>query len=163
MSPALIWLLAGAVLVGAEMVSGELFMLMLGGGALAAAGGAVLGLGVLGSAVVFAVVSVALLLAVRPVVRRRLEAGMAPLETHHATMVGRSAEVVARVDGEGGRVRIAGELWSARSMDGHEVLEEGSTATVLDVSGAVALVTLRDALPDGSPPDDALPDDAGGR
>lgn len=147
MSPALIWLLAGAVLVGVELVSGELFLLMLGGGALAAAGGAALGLGLLGSAVVFAVVSVALLLAVRPVVRRRLLASTTPLETHHGTMVGREAEVVHRVDGENGRVRIAGELWSARSMDGHEVIEEGSTATVLEVSGAVALVTGRGELP----------------
>lgn len=147
MSPALIWLLAGAVLVGAELVSGELFLLMLGGGALAAAGGVALGLGLVGSAVVFAVVSVALLLAVRPIVRRRLESGLTPLQTHHGTMVGRDAEVVHRVDGENGRVRISGELWSARSMDGQEVIEEGSTATVLEVSGAVALVTGRGELP----------------
>lgn len=150
MSPALIWLLAGAVLVGTEVVSGELFLLMLGGGALAAAGGAALGLGFLGSAVVFAVASVALLLAVRPIVRRKLDASLRPLQTHHGTMVGRSAEVIARVDGARGQVRIAGELWSARSMDGHEVIEEGSTATVLEVSGAVALVTGQGALP-GAP------------
>ena len=156
MTPALIWLIAGVVLIGAEVVSGELFLLMLGGGALAAAGSAALGLGLLGTAAVFAVVSVALLLAVRPIVRRRLEAGLAPLETHHATMVGRDAEVVHRVDGEAGRVRIAGELWSARSMDGHEVIEEGATATVLGVSGAVALVTGRGELP-GAGTSDTVP------
>lgn len=148
MTPALIWLLAGVVLIGAEAVSGELFLLMLGGGALAAAGGVALGLvGFFGAAVVFAVVSVALLLAVRPIVRRRLEAALPPLDTHHATMVGRDAEVVLRVNGETGRVRIAGELWSARSMDGHEVIEEGAVATVLEVAGAVALVTGRGELP----------------
>lgn len=147
MSPGLIWLLAGVVLVGAEAISGELFLLMLGGGALAAAGGAALGLGWLGSAVVFAVVSVALLLAVRPVIRRRIEASMPALDTHHRTMAGRPAEVVERVDGESGRVRIAGELWSARSLDGHEVIEAGVTATVMEVTGAVALVTGRGELP----------------
>ncbi|RZT86312.1 membrane protein implicated in regulation of membrane protease activity [Pseudonocardia sediminis] len=147
MTPALIWLLAGVVLIGAEAVSGELFLLMLGGGAIAAAGGVALGLGFFGAAVVFAVVSVALLLAVRPIVRRRLESSMTPLETHHGTMVGRDAEVVHRVDGETGRVKIAGELWSARSKDGHEVIEEGSIATVLEVSGAIALVTGRGELP----------------
>lgn len=147
MSPALIWLLAGVVLVGVELVSGELFLLMLGGGALAAAGGAALGLGWLGSAVVFAVVSVALLLAARPAIRRRMLANLPVLDTHHRTMAGRSAEVVERVDGDGGRVRIAGELWSARSLDGHEVIEAGTTATVMEVTGAVALVTGRDELP----------------
>lgn len=148
MTPALIWLLAGVVLIGTEAVSGELFLLMLGGGALAAAGGTALGLGFFGAAVVFAVVSVALLLAVRPIVRRRLDAGLTPLETHHTTMVGRDAEVVHRVDGETGRVRIAGELWSARSKDGSEVIEEGAVATVLEVAGAIALVTGRGELPD---------------
>lgn len=148
MTPALIWLLAGVVLIGAEAVSGELFLLMLGGGALAAAGGTALGLvGFFGAAVVFAVASVALLLAVRPIVRRRLDASLTPLETHHGTMVGRDAEVVHRVDGETGRVRIAGELWSARSKDGHEVIEEGAVATVLEVTGAIALVTGRGELP----------------
>jgi membrane protein implicated in regulation of membrane protease activity len=147
MSPGLIWLLAGVVLVGVELVSGELFLLMLGGGALAAAGGAALGLDWFGSAVVFAVVSVALLLAVRPIIRRRMEANLPALDTHHRTMTGRSAEVVERVDGDGGRVRIAGELWSARSLDGHEVIEAGTTATVMRVTGAVALVTGRDELP----------------
>ena len=148
MSSGLIWLLAGVVLIGAETVSGELFLLMLGGGALAAAGGASLGLGWLGSAVVFAVVSVALLLAVRPTVRRRMEARLPSLDTHHRTMTGRSAEVVERVDGGSGRVRIAGELWSARSLDGQEVIEAGATATVMEVSGAVALVTGRGEVPE---------------
>ena len=105
--------------------------------------GAALGLGWLGSAVVFAIVSVALLLVARPILRRRMEAALPSLDTHHRTMAGRSAEVVERVDGESGRVRIAGELWSARSLDGHEVIEAGATATVMEVTGAVALVTGR--------------------
>jgi membrane protein implicated in regulation of membrane protease activity len=59
---------------------------------------------------------------------------------HSKALVGRSALVVARVDGNGGRVKIGGDLWSARALDGHEVLEEGTTATVMDISGATALV-----------------------
>ena len=53
------------------------------------------------------------------------------------------------MEGAGGRVRISGELWSARSLDGHEVIEAGATATVMEVTGAVALVTGRDELPPG--------------
>ncbi|MBC3192139.1 NfeD family protein [Pseudonocardia sp. C8] len=147
MTPALIWLLVGVALVGAELVSGELFLVMLGGGALAAAGGAALGLGALGSAGLFAVVSVLLLLAVRPAAKRKLQERMGSLERHQDRFVGAAAEVVRRVDGTGGQVRIGKELWSARSLDGHEVLEEGSTATVLQVTGAAVLVTGRGELP----------------
>lgn len=147
MTPALLWLLVGVVLIGAEVVSGELFLVMLGGGALAAAGGAVLGLGLLPSAGLFAVVSVLLLLAVRPAAKRKLQERMGSLERHQDRFVGASAEVVQRVDGEGGQVRIGKELWSARSMDGHEVLEVGTDATVLQVTGAAVLVTGRGELP----------------
>lgn len=147
MTPALIWLLLGVGLIGAEVVSGELFLVMLGGGALAAAGGAALGLGLGPSAGVFAVVSVLLLLAVRPVAKRKLQERMGPLERHQDRFVGAAAQVVQRVDGERGQVRIGKELWSARSMDGHEVLEEGSTATVLEITAAAVLVTGRGELP----------------
>ena len=34
-----------------------------------------------------------------------------------------------------------------RDRDGHEVIEQGSVATVMQVSGAVALVTGTDELP----------------
>ncbi|ALE73675.1 MULTISPECIES: NfeD family protein [unclassified Pseudonocardia] len=147
MTPALIWLLVGVVLVGAEFVSGELFLVMLGGGALAAAGGAALGLGLLPSAGLFAIVSVLLLLAVRPVAKRKLQERMGSLERHQDRFVGSAAEVVQRVDGEGGQVRIGKEVWSARSMDGREVLEAGTTVTVLQVTGAAVLVTGRGELP----------------
>lgn len=147
MTPALIWLLVGAVLVGAEFVSGELFLVMLGGGALAAAGGAALGLGLLPSAGLFAIVSVLLLLAARPAAKRKLQERMESLERHQDRFVGAPAQVVQRVDGTGGQVRIGRELWSARSLDGEEVLEEGSTATVLQVTGAAVLVTGRGELP----------------
>lgn len=147
MTPALVWLLVAAVLIGVEFVSGELFLVMLGGGALAAAGGAALGLGVLGSAGVFAVVSVLLLLAVRPAAKRKLQERMGALERHQDRFVGAAAEVVERVDGERGRVRIGHEVWSARSFDGAEVLEQGATATVLQVTGAAVLVTGRGELP----------------
>ncbi|OLL72183.1 putative activity regulator of membrane protease YbbK [Pseudonocardia sp. Ae168_Ps1] len=147
MTPALIWLLVGVVLVGAEFVSGELFLVMLGGGALAAAGGAALGLGLLPSAGLFAIVSVLLLLAVRPVAKRKLQERMGSLERHQDRFVGSAAEVVQRVDGEGGQVRIGKEVWSARAMDGREVLEAGTTVTVLQVTGAAVLVTGRGELP----------------
>lgn len=147
MEPALIWLLVGLVLIGSELVSGELFLVMLGGGALAAAAGAALGLTLLPAAGLGGAVAVLLLLAVRPPAKRRLDAHLGTLERHQDRFVGAAAEVVQRVDGERGQVRIGRELWSARSMDGVEVLEAGSTVTILQVTGAAVLVTGRGELP----------------
>jgi len=62
----------------------------------------------------------------------------APL--HTGALVGRGAVTVSRVDGHGGQVRIGGELWSARALDDHDVIEEGTPVTVMQISGATALV-----------------------
>jgi len=44
------------------------------------------------------------------------------------------------VDGAGGRVRIGGEEWSARSYLGDQVLVEGQTVDIVQIEGATALV-----------------------
>jgi membrane protein implicated in regulation of membrane protease activity len=138
MTAAAIWLIAGLALVAAEVLSGDFVLLMLAGAALTAAGASLFGLGLLGGTLVFAVASVLLLVGVRPVLRRRLHREATPM--HHEALVGGTAVVVARVDGQSGRVRIGGELWSARSFDGVQVIEAGQRATVVSISGATALV-----------------------
>lgn len=142
MWPAALWLIAGVLLVAAELLSGQFVLLMLGGGALVAAGVSFLVPDApLVGGVTFAVAAVALLLAARPALRHRLERGISdqpPLHTR--ALVGRGAVVVARVDGNGGQVRIGGELWSARALDDHDVIEAGTAVTVMQISGATALV-----------------------
>jgi membrane protein implicated in regulation of membrane protease activity len=142
MWPAALWLIVGVLLVAAELLSGQFVLLMLGGGALAAAGASFLvpDTPVVGG-VTFAIAAVLLLFAARPALRHRLERGLsdqAPL--HSRALVGRGAVVVTRVDGHGGQVRIGGELWSARALDDHDVIEEGTAVTVMQISGATALV-----------------------
>ncbi len=139
MTAAVLWLVAGLVLLGAEVLTGTFVLLMLGGGALAAAAASLLGLGLVGSAVVFAVASV-LLLAGRSPLRRRLEHGVPHTPTRAEALVGGSATVLARVDGHGGRVRIGDDEWSARAFDGAQVIEAGERVTVVRISGATALV-----------------------
>jgi membrane protein implicated in regulation of membrane protease activity len=144
MSAAVIWLIAGVVLVVAEVLSGEFVLLMLGGGALAAGGASLLGGGPVVGGVVFAVASVLLLFAVRPALRRRLERGVDPAVMHHQALLGATAIVLARVDGQGGRIKIDGDVWSARSSDGQTVIEPGARVTVLAISGATAVVVAQD-------------------
>ena len=142
MWPAVLWLIAGVALIAGELLSGQFVLLMLGGAALVA-GGASFAIpdAPLVGAVTFALAAVLLLFAARPALRRRLDQGMpqdAPL--HSRALVGRGAVVVQRVDGHGGQVRIGGDLWSARTLDDHDVIEEGTAVTVMQISGATALV-----------------------
>jgi membrane protein implicated in regulation of membrane protease activity len=139
MTPAVLWLVAGLVLLGAEVLTGTFVLLMLGGGALVAALAALLGLGLPGSAAVFAVASV-LLLTGRSPLRRRIERGTPHTPSRAEALVGGSATVVARVDGHGGRIRIGDDEWSARAFDGAQVIEAGERVTVVRISGATALV-----------------------
>jgi membrane protein implicated in regulation of membrane protease activity len=139
MTAPLVWLVVGLVLVAAELVSGEFVLLMLGGGALVAAGASLVVSPAI-SAVVFGVASVVLLLGLRPALRRRLDRSVPHTPTRSEALVGGSATVVARVDGHGGRVRIGDDEWSARSYDETQVIEPGERVTVVRISGATALV-----------------------
>jgi membrane protein implicated in regulation of membrane protease activity len=141
MTAAVLWLVAGLVLLGAEVVTGTFVLLMLGGGALVAALAAGLGLGPVSSAAVFAVASV-LLLAGRSPLRRRLERTVPHTPSRAEALVGGSATVLTRVDGHGGRIRIGDDEWSARAFDGAQVIEAGERVTVVRISGATALVLV---------------------
>ena len=64
------------------------------------------------------------------------------LRTGGAALVGKRAVVLERIaNHEGvGRVRIDGEVWTARSLDDDQVIEPGTTVEVVDIKGATALV-----------------------
>jgi membrane protein implicated in regulation of membrane protease activity len=44
------------------------------------------------------------------------------------------------VDAHGGRVKLGGEIWTARSYDEEQVLEPGQSVDVIEIKGATALV-----------------------
>ncbi|MET4667151.1 membrane protein implicated in regulation of membrane protease activity [Streptomyces sp. PvR018] len=109
-------------------------------GALAASVVAALGGGIVAQVLVFVGVSVALLVVVRPIAARH-RAG----QTGHASGIdalkGRQAVVLERVSaGGGGRIKLAGEVWSARSLDEDQVFEPGRQVDVVDIDGATAVV-----------------------
>jgi membrane protein implicated in regulation of membrane protease activity len=55
--------------------------------------------------------------------------------------VGTRGVVLERVDGDGGQIKLAGEVWTARSYDEDEVIEAGARVEVLQIQGATALVS----------------------
>jgi membrane protein implicated in regulation of membrane protease activity len=137
--PATWWLLAALALALAEVFTTFLVFGMLAVGAGAAALAAYLGLGIVGQAAIFATTSLALSLFVRPIARRHLR--MPPeARTGVDALIGQPAIVVERVDDDGGRVRLPGEIWSARTYVRTQVLEPGATVDVVEIKGATALV-----------------------
>jgi membrane protein implicated in regulation of membrane protease activity len=48
--------------------------------------------------------------------------------------------VLERVDAHSGRVKLGGEIWTARSYDEEQVLEPGQSVDVIEIKGATALV-----------------------
>ena len=139
MTPALLWLIAGVLLVGAEVLSGDFVLVMLGAAALGAAGSAALGAPLALDVAVFAVLSLGLLFLARPAIKARMHSAR-ELKTNVDALVGKHALVEAQVDAHSGQVRIDGQLWSARALDETQVIEAGRTVTVMEIEGATAVV-----------------------
>ena len=130
-----------AVLFGVlELVSLDLFLVMLAGGALVGAVTALLG-GPPGLQVVLALVSsVALLGVIRPPVVRRLHAGP-DLKTGADALIGKRATVLRELAyGTPGRVKIGGEEWTAEPYDEDDRIEPGELVDVVQIKGATAYV-----------------------
>jgi membrane protein implicated in regulation of membrane protease activity len=139
MAVPLIWLIAALALAGAEALTGDLFLLMLGGGALAAAGSSLLVDDLWVHGAVFLVVSILLLVLVRPVLRRHFMAGKGLPEPAKA-LEGKSALVLDRVARHEGQVKLDGEVWTARPLNDNDVYEPGDHVTVVQIDGATAVV-----------------------
>ena len=134
-----VWAVAAAVLAAGEAATAAL---VLGPVALAAAVAAIVaaaGAGVGIQVAAFILASVAALGVLRPIATRHMRLP-AHMRTGSAALIGTSATVLERVNRDGGRVKIGGEIWSARSYDEDEVIEPGDRVEVLKIDGATALV-----------------------
>ncbi|MEU1077415.1 MULTISPECIES: NfeD family protein [unclassified Streptomyces] len=133
------WLIAAAGLGIPLVLTAMPEFGMLAVGAVAAAVGAGLGLGTVAQVLVFVVVSVALIAVVRPIAARH-SAERPHLATGIDALKGRQAVVLERVDGSGGRIKLAGEVWSARTLDDGQSFEPGQQVDVVEIDGATAIV-----------------------
>ncbi|MFC9653098.1 MULTISPECIES: NfeD family protein [unclassified Streptomyces] len=135
-----VWWLIGAVGLGIPLVITAMPEFgMFAAGAVAGAVTAALGGGIVAQVLVFVVVSVALVAVVRPYAAR--QRGASPgSATGIDALRGRQAEVLERVDGRGGRIKLAGEVWSARAYDERAAFEPGQQVDVVEIDGATAVV-----------------------
>ncbi|MGW4986820.1 NfeD family protein [Streptomyces mirabilis] len=136
-----VWWLVGAAALGIPLVvtaMPEFGMLALGAAAAAVTAG--LGGDVVLQVLVFAAVSFALIAVVRPVAARH-RAQRPQLATGVEALKGKQAIVLERVDGSGdGRIKLGGEIWSARALDAQQAYEVGQEVDVVDIEGATAIV-----------------------
>ncbi len=135
-----VWLGLAIVLGVAEMFSLDLVLLMLAVGAVVGMVLSIAGLPFALQALAAAAASVACLALVRPQLVKRLHSGP-ELSLGHAKLVGRQGVVTERITGlQAGRVRIAGEIWTASPYDDTLSIEPGQTVEVLEIRGATAYV-----------------------
>ncbi|MDN4473104.1 NfeD family protein [Demequina zhanjiangensis] len=141
-----LWWFIGALALGiAEIFTLDLTLLMFAGGAAAGGIAALLGAPLWVSIVVFAVVSSVLLFAVRPFLLRSLRKRGAVAETNSARLVGQEAFTLDEITERAGRVKLAGEVWSARTRDDAPTIPEGVEVNVLEIKGATAIVAAEAA------------------
>ena len=137
----LAWLGLALALGAVEAVSVDFVFVMLGGGALAGAVASAAGAPFAVQVILAVVVAAALLLTVRPVVRRYF---MVP-EGHGGigagAQVGRSAQVLETVTEHDGRVKLGGETWSARTAPDAAACLPGQEVRVVSIEGATAIVS----------------------
>ena len=136
----LMWALLSAVLAIGELTSpGFFFLATLALGAISAALSGLLGIDLAIQLVLYVAVSSASLALLRPLALRHLRIPAA-IRTGSAALVGKRAIVVARVDAQGGRVKIGRDEWSARAYLPGDVFQPGTRVEVVQIDEVTALV-----------------------
>ena len=134
------WLALAVALGAAELLSLDLILLMLAVGCIAGAITGALGAAVILQVLVAGVASIAMLAAVRPNLVKHLHSGP-DLQLGHGKLVGRQAVVTEDVTAHTpGRVKLAGEIWTAQPYDDSLTIKAGETVDVLAMKGATVYV-----------------------
>ena len=130
-----LWMIAGLAAGALEIKLSGFVFAWFGLGAFAAALTAALGFGLTPQVLSFLVVALSLFAASRTIFARILMRSAATgVKLGTEAMIGAEAEVVEALPAEGsGTVRINGELWHARSVEG--AIAPGSTVMIESIDG----------------------------
>jgi membrane protein implicated in regulation of membrane protease activity len=136
----LAWLGVAIVLAAIEAATVDFVFIMFAGGALAGAIAAALGASFPVQVVVAVAASLLLLLLIRPILKRQFMDGEVDHQIGASGLVGREARVLQAVTDTDGRIKLAGETWSARLASGGPTLGPGEEVRVIAIQGATAIV-----------------------
>lgn len=135
-----LWLGAAVLLGVGELLSLDLVMIMLAAGAVVGMLLALADAHVAVQALAAAGTSLATLALVRPSLVARLHSGP-DLQLGHGKLVGTQGLCTEQITGQTtGRVRLAGEIWSALPYDDSLTIEPGQLVEVFEIRGATAYV-----------------------
>ncbi|MCW5951771.1 MAG: NfeD family protein [Propionibacteriaceae bacterium] len=142
-----IWLVLGAGLALTELVTLDFTLLMLAAGAVAGGATALIFPGMLWLQIAVAVVvAILMLVLLRPTLLEKIRR-MPGYRSSIDKLVGSTGVVVAEITAAGGEVKLSGEVWTARSVDGNPI-PIGEQIEVYQVDGATVVVYPRhQALP----------------
>ena len=134
------WLVLAVVLGVAEMTSLNLILIMLAVGAVVGALAALAAFPLALQVLLAAGSSVAMLALVRPNLVKKLNSGP-ELVTGTGKLLGQKGVVTEEVTAHHpGRIKIAGEIWSACPYDDNLTIASGATVEVFEIRGATVYV-----------------------
>lgn len=140
-----LWWFVGAMALGiVEVFTLDLTFAMLAGGAVAGGVAALLGAPWWLCLIIACVAASLLLFALRPYLLHSIRARGELIETNVVALVGRLARALSEVNDHAGRVKLNGEVWSARTQIDAEVIPEGAEVVVLEIRGATAIVSPKE-------------------
>ncbi len=133
------WVGVAVVLAIAEAMTVQLVSLWFVCGAVGAIVAQLLGAPLWAQVLVFALISLALLLGLRPFIKKHVSKNV--IKTNVDSLAGRRALVIERIDNlqASGRIQLDGADWTARSVD-DSVIEPGTEVVIRSISGVKALV-----------------------
>ncbi len=136
----LIWLGLFILLIVIELFTVGLTTIWFAGGALAAMLADILGADILAQILIFLAVSCVLLVFTRPWAMKHLNKKR--VRTNYESEIGKIIKLTQKVDNlnQTGKSIVDGQEWTVRSSDDRQILEEGSLAKVVAVSGVKLIV-----------------------
>ena len=135
-----VWLIALVVFIALEVATAALVSIWFVGGALVALVAAVIGAGFWTQFILFAVVSLGIMIIARPLAAKRMKSSLQP--TNADRVLGMTGIVTGEIDNirAVGEVKVAGTVWSARSADG-ESISVGEEVKPVRIEGVKLIVS----------------------
>ena len=134
------WLVVLISCLVIEAITPQLVSIWFAVGAIGALIVARLNFGMIAQIAVFLILSLALLLLLRPILRNILR--LKQTKTNADRILEQTAVVTQTIDNqqETGQIRLMGQTWTARNIHENEIIAQGETVIVRRISGVKAMV-----------------------
>ncbi|MHA7304177.1 NfeD family protein [Arthrobacter sp. TMN-49] len=146
----IIWLSVFLLLAVAEMLTLNLYFILMSVGALAALVAFLFNAELWLQIVIFCVVALATTVLIRPLALSHLRRGPADQLSNVDRLIGHKAVVIEAVSTSGGLVKIGGDIWTARINGGVDI-PVGATVEVASIDGATAIISYPSAHKSAGP------------